>query len=222
MRILKNFLCFLVMCIPLMGCEVLVGNVVEKAFDSANKNRELPILSEGQETEYSFREGLLTTPIIFKITVKESYWKDYYEMPGIPEAARTPETRIKPQDTEDKFLVVKVSITNTENKTLMFPRSSPPSFTLIDEKGNEYHISSNPIFGAENIMSKILQGVNINPNRSLTGELVFDVSKGNYMLIVSRGSLVGPGMVKPGWNFSKYKLSPVDKDTSTINKKIGK
>lgn len=85
-------------------------------------------------------------------------------------------------------MVIEASITNITNKPIAFGLLSTNhyllSFRLLDEQGTEYAMT-----GFDNLTYK-MGSVILNPNRSLSGQIIFDVPKNKYTLIATEQVLV--------------------------------
>lgn len=104
----------------------------------------------------------------------------------------------------ENFLVMEVSVTNITNKPIAFGLSSSHryllSFRLFDEQGAEYAMT-----GVDNFTYKMGGGIILNPNRSLSGKIIFDVPKNKYTLVAQQQVLVASYTFK-NTDLFKYRL----------------
>jgi len=110
--------------------------------------------SQGEEVDVG--GGLFSHGLNFKVT--GSYWTNDYN-------------GTKPQQ---RFLVVKTSLTNATNQPLAFQVPYSLEFALISAEGAQYA----PVAK----VGHFAQNENVNPGMTATGEVVFDVPDGIYTL----------------------------------------
>jgi hypothetical protein len=147
--------------------------------------REIPTYSQDQEVYLG--EDL-------KLKIQDAYWTD----------------QINFQKADAKFLVINLSITNIGKKTTTI---KPPVFTLLHEQGYEYEISYRGIAGggpSDNFIEKLAVD-RLSPLIPVRGKVVFDVPKGNYVMIVSEGEKRDKGLFYRGKDLYKYRLSPQER-----------
>jgi hypothetical protein len=99
---------------------------------------------------------------------------------------------------------MEVSVTNIIKKPIGFGAASTNryllSFRLIDEQGVEYAVT-----GVDNFTYKMAGGIVLNPNRSLSGKIIFDVPKNKYTLVATEEVLVASYTFK-NRDLFKYRL----------------
>lgn len=150
-------------------------------------------LDRGVQT-YSQKDEIYLKENI-KLKVGEAYWTDTVQF----------------QKADVMFLVVEMSVTNLDKKTAII---TPPAFTLVNDQGYEYEISDRGIAGggpAHNLIEKLTLN-KLSPLIPVKGKIVFDVPKGNYILIISTGEKdMKTGAILRTKDLAKYKLTPVNK-----------
>ncbi|MBI5674408.1 MAG: hypothetical protein HZC48_01105 [Nitrospirae bacterium] len=146
---------------------------------------EIPTYSQGQEVSY--KED-------FKLKIGEAYWTN----------------QINYQIADANFLVVDMSIISMRKQTATL---TPPVFTLVNEQGYEYEVSDRGIAGGgpdDNFIYKLTVD-RLSPLVPIKGKVVFDVPKGNYIMIVSAGEKgEARGKIYRGKDLYKFKLLPVN------------
>lgn len=182
-------------------CAVKMLDQVKSVLHTRGQGKKIRIFSEGDEIPYVI-DGFCNDSKTLWIAVEQSRWLKFYEPPD-PVAGR-----IMP---ERKFLVINMAIKHHGKGFLSIPWSSPPVFTLIDERGTEHAVSGNPVFAGRNLTGKVLSGSSLHPDIPLKGELVFDVPEGNYFLVVSMGVLGVNGCLRRAGDLCTFRLVPYEK-----------
>ena len=146
---------------------------------------EIPTYSQGQEVNYGED---------FKLKIGEAYWTN----------------QINYQIADAYFLVVDMSIISMRKQTATI---TPPVFTLVNEQGYEYEVSDRGIAGGgpeDNFIYKLTVD-RLSPLMPVRGKVVFDVPKGNYIMIVSTGEKGEVrGKVYKGKDLYRFKLTPAN------------
>ncbi len=170
--------------IRLPGFAVLVAAILLSCA-TTKAIREVPTYSQGQEV--NLEDDL-------KFRIEGAYWTN----------------QIQYQKADAAFLVIEMSIINTAKKTTV---TAPPVFTLVNEQGYEYEVSYRGIAGggpADNFIEK-LTVARLSPLMPVKGKVVFDVPKGSYELIVSRGKRDERRVLRRGPDLLKYRLSVAER-----------
>lgn len=161
-------------------------NLILVSCATSHLSRGIPIYSQGDEIY--LKENI-------KLKVGEAYWTDTIQF----------------QKADATFLVVEMSVANMDKKTTVI---TPPAFTLVNDQGYEYEISSRDIAGGgpdDNLIEKLTVD-RLSPLIPVRGKIVFDVPKGNYIMIVSTGEKdMKTGAILRIKDLAKYKLTPVNK-----------
>jgi hypothetical protein len=153
------------------------------------------------------QEVTLTGPV--KIEMEGSYWADSFERPGatnVPPAFRD-QYRVKPTAS---FLVIDLMLINHGAKPLSLPITQPPMLTLQNAQGVEFAKAGGEV-NFDDITLRVLLGqLNMNPDMPVRTKTVFDVPKGDYVLLVSFGRYVSGGHLTfaKGATLFKFALNP--------------
>jgi len=170
----------------LIWVAVFIINLMLVSCATSHLSRGIPIHSQGDEIY--LKENI-------KLKVGEVYWTDTIQF----------------QKADAIFLVIEMSVENIDKKTTVI---TPPAFTLVNDQGYEYEISSRGIAGGgpeDNIIEKLTVD-RLSPLIPVRGKIVFDVPKGDYIMIVSTGGRdMKYSEILRIKDLAKYKLIPVNK-----------
>jgi len=130
-----------------------------------------------------------------KINIGKAYWTDIVGF----------------QRPDAKFLIIEVFVTNIGKKSITI---NPPVFTAVNDQGYEYELSrSTTGFGETSFFDNLFaqHQKRLAPLVPISGYIVFDVPKDNYIMIVSQGEQDARGKLIRMKDLAKFKLTPVDK-----------
>ena len=149
---------------------------------------------------------------IFRLKIEEVYWRDVLDMSEafgegypIPQQANVQMPKITP---DAKFLVVVISVTNTDKKP--YAMGHGIMLTLRSINGVEYSTSQKVAGIGTGYLAA--GGTNIapsyNPNMPTKYKIIFDIPRDNYALIVSKTRFQYGGSYRDGELF-EWRLSPI-------------
>ena len=149
----------------------------------------------------------------FRLKIEKCSGADEFEKPGLdrlPERLREEHRAQFVTKAQNRFEVISFSVVNKAQTPNGWNTQRPLIFRLKNAAGTQYAPVGQNI-NREDLTAKMILGTgNINPDMALSGSEVFDVPKGDYVLVVYMGQWAGGFQFANGKTAFYWLLSPAE------------